>query len=335
MLQETKLTARNTLFLKAKWGSDFVYLSSPGTARRGVITLINARLSPKVLLNHPDPNGQFFINLLVIKDLSYLILNIYGSPDTDAAALATMKNVTDKLEDIYSRFTVDHLIIGGDFNFVMEDRDSRSTSRKPRAEAQFLTIMNTFDLYDAAAMRTGNPLHTYFRHRREATSARYDRFYVSPGLLQGLEYKILRRTGDHAPIELGINNQKHSPTWRFSDSLLSDPQFAQGLSESLSQFSSNNQAGVSEMQNHIDFLQHDSSTIFSSIINKVGLFCIKETKAIGNKRKEAEKSAISFFIAAREALNNSPLDADLIDAYEAAQQKLQILQSRRHQSATE
>ena len=125
MLQETKLTARNTPFLKAKWGSDFVYLSSPGTARRGVITLINARLSPKVLLNHPDPNGQFFINLLVIKDLSYLILNIYGSPDTDAAALATMKNVTDKLEDIYSRFTVDHLIIGGDFNFVMEDRDSR------------------------------------------------------------------------------------------------------------------------------------------------------------------------------------------------------------------
>ena len=89
------------------------------------------------------------------------------------------------------------------------------------------------------------------------------------------------------------------------------------------------------MQNHIDFLQHDSSTIFSSIINKVRLFCIKETKAIGNKRKEAEKSAISFFIAAREALNNSPLDADLIDAYEAAQQKLQILQTRRHQSATE
>lgn len=250
-----------------------------------------------------------------------------------------MKNVTNKLEDIYSRFTVDHVIIGGDFNFVMEDRDSRSTSRKPRAEAQFLTIMNTFDLYDVAALRTGHPLHTYFRHRREATSARYDRFYVSPGLLQGLEYKILRRTGDHAPIELGINNQKHSPTWRFSDSLLSDPQFAQGLhnclSESLSQFSSNNQAGVSEMQNHIDFDQHDSSTIFSSIINKVRLFCIKETKAIGNKRKEAEKSAISFFITAREALNNSPLDANLITAYEAAQQKLQILQARRHQSATE
>ena len=271
MLQETKLTAPNTAFLKAKWGSDHVYLASPGTARRGVITLIHSRLSPNVLLNHPDPHGQFYINLLVIKDLTYLILNIYGSPDTDAAALATMKNVTDKLEDIYARFSVDHIIIGGDFNFVMEDRDSRSTSRKPRAEAQFLTTMNTFDLYDVAALRTATPLHTYFRHRREATSARYDRFYVSSGLLQGLEYKILRRTGDHAPIELGINNQRHSPTWRFSDSLLTDPQFVQGLhnciSEALSQFASNNQAGVSEMQNHIDFLQHDSSTIFSSIIN--------------------------------------------------------------------
>ena len=339
MLQETKLTAHNTPFLKAKWGSDFVYLSSPGSARRGVITLINARLSPTVLLNLSDPNGQFYINLLVIKDLTYLILNYYGNPDTDAAALATMQNVTNKLEDIHSRFAVDHVIIGGDFNFVMEDRDSRSTSRKPRAEAQFLTIMNTFDLFDAAALRTGNPLHTYFRHRRELTSARYDRFYVSPGLLQGLEYKIHRRTGDHAPIELSLKNQKHSSTWRFSDTLLNDPQFTQGLhnciNDSLSQFSTNNQAGVSEMQNHIDFSQHDSSTIFSSIINKVRLFCIKETKAFGEKRKEAEKSAISLYIAAREAMNNSPLDADLISAFEAAQQKLQLIQARRHQAATE
>ena len=340
MLQETKLTTQNTAFLKNKWGSDHVYLSSPGTARRGVVTLVHPRLSPVVLLATSDPHGQYYINLLSIKDSNYLVLNIYGCPDTDASALATMKEVTDKLEDIHTRFTIDHIIIGGDFNFVMEDRDTRSTSRKPRAEAQFLTIMNIFDLYDVAALHTATPLHTYFRHRRENTSARYDRFYVTPGLLQGIRYKILKRTGDHAPIELGIMNQQHSANWRFSDSLLSDPQFLEALhntiSEALTHYSTSNQGGVSNMQNFIDFQLHDSSLIFSTIVNKVRKFCMKETKTTGIKKKEAEKKAIDEFIVARDSLNNSnPPSNDQINTYETAQQRLQLLQARRHQAAAD
>ena len=340
LLQETKLTSQNTAFLKNKWGSDHVYLSSPGTTRRGVLTLIHPRLNPTLLLAMSDPLGQYYINLLSIKDSNYLVLNIYGCPDTDAASFATMRDVTDKLENIHTRFTIDHVIVGGDFNFVMQDRDTRSTSRKPRAEAQFLTLANTFDLYDVAGLYTATPLHTYFRHRRENTSARYDRFYVTPGLLQGIKYRIHKRTGDHAPIELGIMNQQHSSNWRFSDSLLSEPEFLEALhntiADVLTQFSTTNQGGVSDMQNSIDFQQHNSSLIFSDIVNKVRSFCMKETKIAGAKKKEAEKKAIDEFIAAREALNNgNPPSTDEVDAYESAQQRLQLLQARRHQAAAD
>ena len=63
---------------------------------------------------------------------------------------------------------------------------------------------------------------------------------------------------------------------------------------------------------------------------------MKETKIAGAKKKEAEKKAIDEFIAAREALNNgNPPSTDEVDAYESAQQRLQLLQARRHQAAAD
>ena len=106
-----------------------------GSARRGVITLVNPRCSPIILHEVSDPKGQYHIALIRIKDANYIIGNIYGNPDTDLDAYTTLSDVTDKLERIKAQFTIDHYIVGGDFNLCLERRVSTSSSRKPRAES--------------------------------------------------------------------------------------------------------------------------------------------------------------------------------------------------------
>ena len=174
LLQETKLTTSNTAFIRAKWGCPNVFLSTTGRASRGVITLIHPRVSPTIIREENDPNGQFHILLATIKETNWLIVNTYGSPEADIPSHDNMLNITRKMEDIQSQHAIDRVVMAGDFNMVLEDRDTTTATRKPRAEGQLLTILNTFNLYDIAGLQSLFPKHTYFRHRNEHISARHD-----------------------------------------------------------------------------------------------------------------------------------------------------------------
>ena len=78
----------------------------------------------------------------------YLLCNIYSDPDTDRNAEATMTSVSNAMDNIAQQFQIQHIIVAGDFNFVLRDSDTTSMSRKPRAAAVMNTIINTHDLYD-------------------------------------------------------------------------------------------------------------------------------------------------------------------------------------------
>ena len=73
------------------------------------------------------------------------------------------------LEHISTNYPIQRTILGGDWNFVLHDADTTSTSRKPRTEAVCRTILDTLDLYDVAALQSTHPGFTYFRHQAEST----------------------------------------------------------------------------------------------------------------------------------------------------------------------
>ena len=339
LLQETKLTTASTAFIRAKWGSPYVYLSTTGRASRGVITLLHSRVAPTILREENDPNGQFHIILATIKETNWLIVNTYGSPEADTPSYDTMLNITRKMEDIQSQHPIDSVVMGGDFNMVLEDRDTTSGTRKPRTEGQLLTILNTFNLYDIAGLQSRFPRHTYFRHRNEHISARHDRFYISQNLVEGTKFKILPRTGDHAPIEISSQDQNMGARWKFTDTLLTNPEFIQRLhdniKESLAHYTDGHDDRLSEMQNNIDFSAHSATEIFCKTIENVRKFCMAETKSLRTKRREEEKEALTKFAAARDALNSDPNNEQLIQEYETEQENLRLTQSRRHQKALE
>ena len=84
--QEVKLQVSQTALVRSKWRSDHVFLSSAGTSRRGVLTLIHPRNDPQHLYDISDTHGQYHILVTRIRCEVYLLCNIYSDPDTDRNA---------------------------------------------------------------------------------------------------------------------------------------------------------------------------------------------------------------------------------------------------------
>ena len=337
-IQETKLQRSQAAIVRSKWRSNNIFMSCADTSRRGVLTLVHPRVDPVHLQEISDPNGQFHILVSRMYGETYLLVNIYGNPDEDRHAEATLVDILRHMDQASITFVIQHIVMAGDFNFVLLPSDSFSTTRKPRAEAVCTTIINLHNLYDVAALQSPNPVHTYFRHRREATSARYDRFYCSPSLLSNATFRPLPRVGDHAPIQFNTSLTKSPSSWTFSDNLLNDPLFLQGLHnclhETLSEFTPDNSPPLIQLQNNIDFDHNCSSSIFSKVVRKVRSYCVDETRIRGRLRKEKEDGLIQNLVLARNAVNASATpSAELVDNLEAAQQKLVIAQSCRAQAA--
>ena len=81
--------------LRAKWGSNNIFMSCDETSRQGVLTLIHPKIRPIYLELIEDTQAIFHILVCVIKEENYLLITIYSDPDTDANAEATMNRVLD------------------------------------------------------------------------------------------------------------------------------------------------------------------------------------------------------------------------------------------------
>jgi len=131
-------------------------------------------------------------------------VNVYGDPDLDRNSELTMIRLSDVIEDKQRVYVIHEIIIGGDSNFVLHQVDIKSTSSKPRAEMQFVSMVEDLDVFDLDILVNQENLHTYFRHRMEVCSARYDRFYVSRGLISDAKFSRCLRTGDHTPVYIEV-----------------------------------------------------------------------------------------------------------------------------------
>ena len=327
MFQEVKLKRNQATHVRSKWGSPDIFLSCAATSRRGVLTLIHPRANPIYLHEVADRDGQFHILVVKIRGETYLLANVYGVPDSDIEAERSLRTMLHHLEHISTSYPIQHTILGGDWNFVLRDVDTTSTSRKPRAEAVCRTILDTLDLYDVAALQATHPGFTYFRHQAETTRARYDRIYVSPTILSGVSIRLLPRTSDHTPVQM-ISTCNNSPkSWRFPDQLLHDAEFLTGLHETLrrtlSLFSDQTDVPLKDIQKCIDYDSHSSPRILTRIIKSVRGYCMNQDKIRSQQRKEREKVLIQDLVRTREAFNSSPNpDEATVAAFEEAKRML-------------
>ena len=339
-LVETKLSLRKRQEIRSKWRHrEGVFMSGVDGARRGVLTLFSDKLNVRHLEDKADEEGQFCVNVFVWEGENYLIVNYYGDPDLDVNARNTINRLVGVVEGMRNRYQVDHMIVGGDFNFVLFNEDSHSTSRKPQAEARWVTAMQDWNVYDVAQVLHNIPEHTYFRHRHETCSARYDRFYVTRNLLEGVKVKVMKRTGDHAPVLLELKRTKRgSSMWAFDDKILKEAEGIQKIHETIANIMrplvGEDDIEIGQLQYLIDYQTNCPVQLLTKIVKEIRERMMGETKRRRKKFLEKEEQQLDRMIEARNELRrvHNPENEDV---YNRERESLRLLQNARARRAEE
>ncbi len=164
------------------------------------------------------------------------LLNVYGPNFEDPNFFSKVFNLLPNLSDT-------HVIVGGDFNCVIDNFLDRSaqTNQLPSAASTILNNL-TSSTHLVDIWRLQHPTHrdySFFSQRHKSFS-RIDYFLLDSNLISNVisttYHNIL--ISDHSPMSLvlDLNHKKQQYSWRFHPSLLSDSSFSQYISSEISEF---------------------------------------------------------------------------------------------------
>lgn len=95
-----------------------------------------------------DPNGRFILVTGYLYFFHVTFLNVYGPNFDDPAFLRKIFNLLPDLADT-------HLILGEDFNCVLDNYLDRSTQTRETSSAVLNTLMTSTNLVDAWRLQRG------------------------------------------------------------------------------------------------------------------------------------------------------------------------------------
>ena len=344
MYQETKLKPEKIIDVRLKHGfhQGCFMASHPQGSRRGVLTLFHPRLRVIHLENKADHLGQYLINVIVFNGHRMLIINVYGDPDTDVASLATLNRLHDDINHFLVQYDISSIVMGGDFNLVLYDTDTNTTSRKPNAARKLADMIDELDIHDIALLNSAAPSYTYFKRGDENIGARYDRIYCSPEVTPGAKIERLMRQDDHHPVQIVILDERLGPgLWMFDDRLLNSDLFKQKLQEKIKETiakyceQSISEVPIGQAQNHMQ-QNVNHFEVLSSIVKEVCTLAKQEMKERKKKEKERSKEALEALTTAREEFNNTNPPTDEARAqYEEAKLAYRSVQVSRADRARE
>ncbi|MES9884827.1 MAG: reverse transcriptase domain-containing protein, partial [Sedimenticola sp.] len=234
LLQETHFTAANKIQWEREWGH-MAYLSGNYTNKEGVGILISPDLTYTITDYSEIVVGRLQALTININDNDYIIMNVYG-PNNDNISLY------EKMEDYINEHEGENLIIGGDFNTVLDpDIDKKNgqqgTHRQTRNKLKH--IINTYTLCDIWRIQNPNSRkYTWHSNTRPTIFCRLDYFLVSESILnRGSNCKIsFGYKSDHSMVsfKLQVTNVSRGPGYfKLNNSLLIDSEYTQLIRQSI------------------------------------------------------------------------------------------------------
>ena len=178
-----------------------------------------------VKVKHEDC-GNFIIVVCKIGAQSYLFANVYGPNDDEP-------NFYRNLISLLESFQTDHVIVGGDFNFVVNpDVDSYNYAREYNINAKktFLKFTDQNDLIDIWRLKNPTKLEYTWSRNNPLKCGRLDMFFVDTSLSSRTKEVIIKpgyRT-DHCLLIMKIQNKEldRGPgLWKMNDSVLQDSEY--------------------------------------------------------------------------------------------------------------
>ena len=234
-LQETYSTEDIENQWKKQWPGD-IYFAHGSTHSHGVAILIRKSLDFKLQSIQTDKEGRFLFIEAKIQDEPFLLVNIYA-PNSVTSQSLFLQSLTELLCDEQYQGTNHKIILGGDLNITF-DPDLDCSGGKPvlKESVKFVDdILLNNDLVDIWRIRNPDAKKFTWRQKSPIIQRRLDYWPISD-LLQddvaNVDIVTAIKT-DHSAITLEINSlkdQQRGPSfWKFNNSLLEDPLYAQCL----------------------------------------------------------------------------------------------------------
>ena len=279
-LQETHSTKNLEFQWRSEWGGKICF--SHGTSQaRGVAILLGRNLAGKILEVDRDMEGRFVIVKLEIEKKRILLVNVYGPNTDDPEFFCTLFK---KLQN----FTMDHVIMGGDFNTVLDytvDKSDMTKHRNSKAAEYINSCIETSELLDI--WRELYPeRHGFTWHKKNPNNLheRLDWFLISTELQQIVESMDIRPglKSDHQMVTLVItleNFVRGPGFWKFNTSLLKDRDFIEKM---------NNLIEIELAQEYESKLQHWEIFKFA-IQTSARQYSINKKKSRENKFQALER----------------------------------------------
>ena len=225
MLQELHSSQENSHLWATEWGYKS-FFSSFSSSKGGVSILFNNNFDLQIMKTYIDDSGRFILCDLKSNGKSITLTNIYAPNEDDPAFF---KNLLDHLQD----FERDEIIIGGDFNLVLDvEKDKKGGLPKTHHNAQktSLEICDNLDLVDAWRILNPEEKRYTWRQTQPTVHCRLDFFLTSQSLLGNIiSANILPGfKTDHSMITLNISlhsNPRGPGFWKLNTSLLADKDY--------------------------------------------------------------------------------------------------------------
>ncbi len=235
LIQETHLKQSDVARFQNKYYK-LAAFSCALNKTKGVLILVNRKLHLTIEHLGNDEEGRFVFICCKIHNTRLSLVSVYGPNETDSAFFTNVSKTL--LEQIDC-----HLVVGGDFNAVVNpalDKSQSDTTANPSSKLlnKFITELNLIDLW--RIQNTKSKDFTFFSNRHK-TFSRIDYIFFSPSLISSnSSISILPiLLSDHSVVLCNISLsdiKAKSPRWRFSISLLSNQTLITSLKEYIKEF---------------------------------------------------------------------------------------------------
>ena len=225
LLQDTHIVPMKATAFNTLWHGKCYHAYGTSNSR-GVSILFKSTIQHAIIHEERCPEGNFIILVCSIFLNTYTIVNIYG-PNEDCPSF--FERIGERLEEIGT----DNLIVGGDFNFVMNHIDDSNyiQQNNPRARNAFLRVIEENCLVDAWKEKNPEPGGITWTRQNPFKYGRLDRLYIPDHLTSHLTKAQIHPgyRSDHSIVSIYINEpqKKKGPgIWKFNDSLLKDEDYS-------------------------------------------------------------------------------------------------------------
>ena len=194
--------------------------------------MFHPKLKVEIISQHSDVEGRLLICNVKIDETVLTICNLYA-PNHDNPKF--FKDVMCKIEQM----STENIIIGGDFNLVMNpeiDRYNSLTNHNKSLEVinagiQHLNLTDVWQDHYPEGRR-----YSWFRKKPEISASRIDFFLVNQGLrsmMESIDYSQVCRT-DHAMVTMNLKMHdfvRGPGVWKLNTKVLADEDYCTTIRE--------------------------------------------------------------------------------------------------------